>query len=155
MLKLTLIAVGKLHEPWKDLAAEYAKRLKPFAKVEIKEVAETRFSSVHDRGRVLEEEGNRLSSALPHSATVVALTEHGKEEDTPSFADFLRRHEERGQEIVFVIGGPLGIDGTLVKKAERTLALSKLTFTHEMARVLLLEQLYRAATILAKKTYHY
>ncbi len=155
MPHITIRAVGKLHEPWKGLAANYAKRLSPFAKLTVKEVSETRFHSVADRERVLAEEGRRLLSDLPHGAHIVALSEHGKTLDTPAFAEFLKRHDETGQEIVFLLGGPLGISERLRSTADRLLSLSPMTFTHEMARVILLEQLYRAATILKGKTYHY
>lgn len=155
MLKLAVIAVGRLHEPWKGLAADYAKRLAPFARLTVREISETRFRSVADRDRVLADEGHRLLSGLPHGAAVVALSEHGKTMDTAAFARFLGTHDERGQELVFLVGGPLGIAQDVLEKADRTLSLSPLTFTHETARVLLLEQCYRAATILRGKTYHY
>ena len=155
MLRISLIAIGSPQDPWKTLATEYTKRLAPFAKLAVKEQAGIPFRPNSDKTRVIEEEGNALLRGLPHGAYIVALTEHGKEMDSLQFADFLRTHDDSGQELVFLIGGPLGISPEVVTHADRTLALSKLTFTHECARVLLLEQLYRAATIIKGKTYHY
>jgi 23S rRNA (pseudouridine1915-N3)-methyltransferase len=155
MLRISLIAIGTLQNPWKTLAAEYIKRVSPFAKLTVKEQAAIPFRTTSDKTRILTNEGNALLRGLPHGAHIVALTEHGKEMNSMQFANFLQTHDDSGQEIVFLIGGPLGISPDVVAHADRTLALSKLTFTHECARVLLLEQIYRAATIIKGKTYHY
>jgi len=86
----------------------------------------------------------------------VALDERGKEFTSHEFAEFLNRLLERGtREIAFVIGGAMGLDETVTQKADTVLALSRWTLTHEMARLVLLEQLYRAFTIIKGKTYHY
>lgn len=155
MLRITIVAIGKIHEPWKSLADEYAKRLSLFAKVDIREVADVRFRSPEDKERVISEEGIAMKDRTPKDSTQFALTEHGKEFDTPAFAKLLSEYESRGEALTFFIGGPLGISDKLVKDATKTFALSKLTFTHEMARVILLEQIYRAMTIVNKKPYHY
>ncbi len=155
MLRISLITIGTLQNPWKTLALEYTKRLTPFAKLAIKEHTAIPFRSPSDKTRIIGEEGKSLLRGLPHGAHVVALSEHGKEMDSVQFANFLGTHDDSGQEVVFLIGGPLGISQDATAHADRTLALSKMTFTHECSRVLLLEQLYRAATIIKGKTYHY
>jgi 23S rRNA (pseudouridine1915-N3)-methyltransferase len=155
MYRATIRAIGALGPPWKEAADAYATRLRPFVKLTVTELPAARFRSAADRDRVLAEEGARLTKNLPRGARVVALTEHGKEMDTARFAEFLESHERTGQELVFLIGGPLGISDDLIAHGAWPMALSTMTFTHEIARVLLLEQLYRAATILNGKTYHY
>jgi len=147
MYKLTIIAVGKLKEAyWKDAIAEYKKRLGPFAKVEIIEVPD---------GKSVKAEGNALRKRSPKDAFVIALDVLGKQHSSENFAKLLKREGEVGREIVFLIGGPHGIDPDLANEAHVKLSLSELTFTHGEARAILFEQLYRAMTILSGKTYHY
>lgn len=155
MLKLRVRAVGNLHRPWDGLAEEYLKRVKPFAKVSMDEVKESRFVSATDRDRVLAEEAEKLTRDLPAGAFVVAMTERGKGMTSEAFSRLLSGHESVGREIAFLVGGPLGIGGAALERADLELSLSPMTFTHEMARVILLEQIYRAATIAHGKAYHY
>ena len=155
MLRVTIIAVGKLHEPWKSLATQYSKQLKPFAKIESIEVKDVRFTSAHDRDRVLAKETENILAAVSEHSHLIALSEHGKEYSTPAFAAMLKKIESEGAHLTFAIGGPLGIGQTVLKKSKAVLSLSPMTFTHEMARVILLEQLYRGLTIINNKTYHY
>jgi 23S rRNA (pseudouridine1915-N3)-methyltransferase len=155
MLKIEIRAIGRLHEPWKGLMDEYAKRLKPYSRLTITELPDAKFRSVDERDKILRDEASRLTKNLPHGARIIAMSERGKEMSTQEFARFVDMHDGSGQEIVFLIGGPLGIGDDALAHADRTLSLSRLTFTHEMARVILLEQLYRATTIIKGKTYHY
>ncbi len=139
MQKIKIITVGKLKRgPLKDLAVEYLKRLGPFMKV--KEVVVDELSA----------------ELLDKQAVTIMLTEDGKAMDSTVFARTLEKWSEQGQrELTFIIAGPFGFDRALLKHADHVLSLSPLTFPHEMAYVILLEQLYRAGTILAGKTYHY
>lgn len=156
MYRLTVIAVGKLKEAfWKDAISEYGKRLGAFAKTSVIEVAETPFKSRSEAPAVMRKEAEALRARMPEGAFVVALDRGGKEPDTETFAETLRREGESGREVVFLIGGPLGLDPDLAKESHLALSLSKLTFTHGEARAVLFEQLYRAMTVLAGKTYHY
>lgn len=156
MYRLTVIAVGKLKEAfWKDAISEYEKRLGAFAKTQVIEVAETPFKSKGEAPAVMRKEAETLRARIPDGAFVIALDKGGKTPDTETFAEVLRREGESGREIVFLIGGPLGLDPSLAKEAHLTLSLSSLTFTHGEARAVLFEQLYRAMTVLAGKTYHY
>lgn len=139
MQKIEIITVGKLKRgSLKDLAVEYLKRLGPFMKV--KEVVVDELSA-----ELLEEQ-----------TTTIMLAEDGKTMDSVTFANTLNKWSEHGQrELTFIIAGPFGFDRELLKHADHVLSLSPMTFPHEMAYVILLEQLYRAGTILAGKTYHY
>lgn len=147
MYKLTIIAIGKLKESyWKDAVAEYKKRLGPYAKVEVIEVPD---------GKTVKAEANALRKRIHKDAYVIALDLSGKECASEKLAQNIKREGERGRELTFVIGGPHGLDPEFVKEADAVFALSRLTFTHGQARAILFEQLYRAMTILAGKTYHY
>jgi 23S rRNA (pseudouridine1915-N3)-methyltransferase len=156
MYKISVIAVGKLKEPfWKDAISEYAKRLKPYAKIEVVEVAETPFKSVHEAPAVMRSEAEALERRIPFGAYLIALDKEGRPMTTELFADIIQREGEGGRDLAFLIGGPLGLDLQLVRKCQLRLSLSALTFTHGEARAILFEQLYRAVTILSGKTYHY
>ena len=138
MYKLSIIAVGALKEPfWKEAVLEYEKRLRPFAKVKLVEVTE-----IKDKN-------------IPKDAFMIALEVLGKEKSSEEFAELLKREGETGREIVFLIGGPHGLDPELSEKCDAKISMSKFTFTHGEARAVLYEQLYRAMTILSGKTYHY
>lgn len=139
MQKITIITVGKMkREPLKELVTELSKRLGPYMKVNKKVVDEL-------TQKVLEEQD-----------VTIILSEDGKTMDSKIFAKSLTTWSEHGQrELAFVIAGPFGFDRALLKHADHVLSLSPMTFPHEMAYVILLEQLYRAGTILAGKTYHY
>lgn len=156
MYRLTIIAVGKLKEPfWKEAVAEYEKRLAPFAKTRVIEVAEAPFRSAGEAATVMSSEAEALKKRLPDGAFLVALLKEGKAMTTEKFAGTLRREGEGGREIAFLIGGPLGLDPALAEACQLKLSLSAMTFTHGEARAVLFEQLYRAMTVLAGKTYHY
>jgi len=156
MYRLTIVAVGSLKEPfWKDAISEYAKRLSPSAKMNVIEVTETPFKSQGEAPAVMRAEAEALKKKIPDGAYVIAMDKGGKRPTSEEFAAWIAREGEGGREIVFVIGGPLGLDPAFVRECHATLSLSSLTFTHGEARAVLFEQLYRATTILAGKTYHY
>ncbi|MBI4268535.1 23S rRNA (pseudouridine(1915)-N(3))-methyltransferase RlmH [Candidatus Uhrbacteria bacterium] len=156
MYRISVIAVGSLSESyWKDACDEYQERMKPYARISVTEVGETRFSKSADRLRVVKTEGERLSRVIPHGAHVIALTPGGKPHSSEQFAQRTRREGEGGRSLCFLIGGPLGLSEEVLKYAHETMSLSSLTFTHQLARVVLFEQLYRAMTIIHSKTYHY
>lgn len=156
MYRLSIIAVGRLKEPfWKAAVEEYEKRLSPFAKARVIEVPEASFKSAGEAPAVMRAEAEALKKKIPEGAFAVALVKEGKAMTTEKFAETLRREGEGGREIAFLIGGPLGLDATLADACHLKLSLSALTFTHGEARAVLYEQLYRAMTVLAGKTYHY
>lgn len=157
MFRFTIIAVDSLREPfWREAFVEYAKRLVPYAKLSVVEVAAEKFSANDDPAAVRAREAERLRKALAaaKAETVAILSEHGRTFTSPAFAGWLKSQEAHGS-IAFVIGGALGLDDTLHNEADLQLSLSPMTFLHEMARVVLIEQLYRGCAINAGKRYHY
>lgn len=155
-VKLRVIVVGRDRgEPLCEIADEYLGRLNrtyPTTLVEVKEEP-ARASSPVDRVRAIEAE--RLEKALLPGERVVALDERGKEHTSVELAQRLGRWADEGRSsVAFLIGGPNGLDPALVARADERWALSKLTLPHRLARVVLAEQLYRAATILRGEPYH-
>lgn len=159
MLHITIICLGKLKEKyWHSAEAEYLKRLTPFAKIEIKELKEESFGEKDDPAEVKKREAEKIKKALVGKAEchIIVLDEHGdslsSKQLADKFSDFSNRQVNN---FIFILGGPLGIDEYIKKIADTTLSLSAMTFTHQMARVILLEQIYRAMMINAGKKYHY
>lgn len=157
MFKFTIIHVGKLKQgPHQELVDGYLKRLTPYAQVEMVEVKEERFSSQADRDRVLSTESERIASAIPAGARPIVLDADGKEPGSEELATWIESiSEQQTQHIVFILGGPLGLHDVVKRSADKALSLSKQTYPHDLALVMLTEQLYRAMTILTGKTYHY
>lgn len=156
MMNIKILCVGKLKEIyWKDAEAEYLKRLTPYAKIKLLEIPEESFRDTDDREKIQAKEAEKIKQHLSEGAVVIALHERGKEFLSVEFAQFLKENSTRGEEIIFVIGGPLGLHESLLKKVHFQISLSQFTFPHQMVRTILLEQLYRANTILQNKQYHY
>jgi 23S rRNA (pseudouridine1915-N3)-methyltransferase len=154
-LRLELLFLGKTKETY--LAAgidDYAKRLSHYIKFEIKTVKEGRGRKGEPEKLLIEKESANLLQSV-QGDYLVCLDRTGKQIDSLALAKQLERWEMHGpQKISFVIGGPLGLSPTILKKADLVLSLSPMTFTHDMTRLLLLEQLYRACTIKAGEKYH-
>ncbi|GBD33379.1 MAG: ribosomal RNA large subunit methyltransferase H [Gemmatimonadales bacterium] len=148
-----VVAVGRLTDPGlAACCAEYASRIRKVLKLEIREVRPPQ-----GRLRVTERlklEGDRILKAVPSGARMVALTRQGTEDSSEEFAQRWGRWMEERRDVAFVIGGAYGLDPRVLERCEFKLSLSKLTFPHELARLILLEQLYRALTILAGSPYH-
>jgi 23S rRNA (pseudouridine1915-N3)-methyltransferase len=154
MLDITIVAIGKVKE--KNIAgalAEYQKRLTPYARVQLIELKPEPFSE-SSRAKAQISESARIAEALAKfdQASIWLLCERGKEFDSFGFAEFL---QAKSQPLVFAVGGSLGWSEAILKKYRNHLSLSKLTLPHELARLVFFEQLYRATTIIANKTYHY
>lgn len=160
-MQFTVLAVGNLREPhWQTAAAEYLKRLKPYARVEVIEVKE---EPLPELGLTAEEaaarrrEGERLAAHLaklsrPH---VVVLDVTGQPLSSEELADHLAGLALDGQSnVAFILGGASGLAPEVLNSADLRLSLSRLTFPHQMARVILLEQLYRAFKIMRREPYH-
>jgi 23S rRNA (pseudouridine1915-N3)-methyltransferase len=156
-MKLTIIGMGKTKERFiQDGIAKYLRFLKPYADVEFKELKEEKIQDLKDAPTVRKKEAEKIFRAVPAGASLVALDERGKEFTSHEFAAFLNSVMETGvREMVFVVGGAMGLDDAVTGKANKVIAMSRWTLTHEMARLVLLEQLYRAYTIITGKTYHY
>lgn len=158
-MQITIIQVGKTkHQFVQQAEQEYLKRLSPNAKINVitlKEASEISTSEAA-RNNAKAQEATRILDAIPQHTFVIALDEHGKQFTSQEFAKFIEKNRDfEGANLTFIIGGPFGLHQTVLEKTQLTLSFSKFTFTHEMIRMLLLEQLYRAFTIISKKTYHY
>ena len=153
MFKITIIAVGKVKEKfWQEALKEYQKRLKPYVVLDMLEVKAESFG-VHNRQSAQNKENQRLLAVLAKydKQNIYLLAERGQEFDSIGFANFIKAKSE----LVLVIGGALGWAEEIKIKYTKSISLSQLTMPHEMARVVLLEQIYRAATIIQNKEYHY
>lgn len=158
-MKIILPFLGKTREQY--LAAgidDFAGRLRRFVQLEVVVLKEKKNAAKEDPARQQHEEGQiLLGSVLPsdRAARIVALAPAGQQLSSEELAGMLSRWEDQGvREIAFLIGGPTGLAPELVQKADYVLSLSRMTFTHEMARLLVLEQLYRAFSIKAGTGYH-
>ena len=153
-----VVCVGRLREKGYAAAAEeYLKRLSRYGKTEIIELPdlpEPANASDADRAQVMEKEGQSILARLKPADHVIALCIDSPQMTSEAFAFRLSQLEMKGKRIVFVIGGSLGLSPAVVQRADEKLSLSKMTFPHQLARVLLLEQLYRACKINAGEKYH-
>jgi 23S rRNA (pseudouridine1915-N3)-methyltransferase len=150
-----IITLGKLKENyWREAEAEYLKRLSPFAKIKITELRKESFNEKSGPEKIKEKEAEKILKILGgiKNAFVFALDEGGKEYASKKFS---ARLAELPQDIVFILGGPLGLYESVKSIAKEIISLSQMTFTHQMARVILLEQIYRAMMIKNDKKYHY
>lgn len=152
--QIEVVAVGKLrNREWLAAQAEYAKRLRRYVGFGLTEVKDSVGRGQPD-GVALQKEGELLLKGAEGANRVILLTENGRSFTSPDFADYLQRQLEIYGRLAFLIGGPLGFSDDVRTTAHDTLSLSPLTFPHEIARVLLLEQLYRAFTIRSGEKYH-
>lgn len=158
-MKITVITVGKIKEKYWNMAIEeYAKRLSRYCKLEIVEVADEK--TPDEAGETLEmqikdREGQRIFDKLPENAYVIALAIEGKMLDSVELSRKMEDIAVKGMShIVFIIGGSLGLSPKLLKRADYLLSFSKMTFPHQMMRVVLLEQIYRSFRISNHEPYH-
>lgn len=155
MFKIRIITLGKFKEKaFLELEKEYLKRLSPFAKLKLIELPEAPYRQNDDLEKIKLKEAEKIVRQLPADGLVVLLEERGTLRSSKDFANFLERVGGFGRELVFVLGSGLGLHPSLKTYANYSISLSPLTFTHNFARVLLEEQLYRACTIIYKKDYH-
>ncbi len=157
---LRIIAVGRLREKyWQDAVADYICRLRPYVRLEIFEVMEARIpekASVNDEKKVLTKEGLAIMEKLErHDCPVIVLDRKGKALDSLELACWLEKRILEGRsEIIFVIGGPLGLDAHVLERANLILSFSEMTFPHQLMRLILIEQLYRSVRIIHHEPYH-
>lgn len=155
MQKIQIITVGKLKEKWwQEAQIEYVKRLGSAFKLDISEVTPEPTSSTVSSEQSMRAEGSKILKRLPENSYVIALERTGREFDSPTLAAKLAELDSRGQGLTLVIGGSEGLDAAVLERADLKWSLSKLTFIHEMARIILLEQLYRSHCIMTGKKYH-
>lgn len=157
-MKIDIIAVGKLKEAYlKDAQKEYQKRLSRFCKLDIIEVDEEKPEGslpVHDE-KVKQKEGERIKKYLSSKPYTIVLDVNGKELNSIDFSNLLSNLFLEGKsDIAFIIGGSTGLDEQISKTADYRFSMSRLTFPHQLARIILLEQLYRSYKIINGETYH-
>lgn len=158
-MKITVIAVGKIKEKYFTGAIEeYAKRLSRYCKLELVEVADEKTPDGAGEAlelQIKEKEGERILQKLPDQAYVVALAIEGKMLDSVELADQMERWNVGGvSHVAFVIGGSLGLAPSVLRRADYKLSFSKMTFPHQLMRVILLEQIYRSFRIRNREPYH-
>ena len=155
MLKINVFAIGTIKEKYlKDAITEYLKRLSKYAKVEIIELPEIKLQNSEEQ--VIEEEGKSVLKRIKDGEHVILLDLHGEEIDSIQFSNKLLKLKNEGiSPINFVIGGTFGVSEELRKRSNYKRCLSKLTFTHQFTRVLLLEQIYRGFKIISNEAYHH
>jgi 23S rRNA (pseudouridine1915-N3)-methyltransferase len=134
-MRISVIAVGRLRPPYQDDVEHYRKLIGGHARVELIEVRED----------------EKVAPRIPDRSHVVLLASDGDEMDSMAFSEWLEQRRRDGRDVCFVIGGPRGLD----LEADSRLSLGRMTLPHQLARVVLLEQLYRAHKILAREPYHY
>jgi len=161
-MNIEIICIGNLKEPYlRDAEKEYVKRLSPYCKVKITELREARLSqgagAAEEKAVRLSEGRSLLAAAekLGAAAYVFALDQRGRQQTSERFAETLQNAALEGKvPIVFLIGGSLGLSEAVRDKAKDVLSFSEMTFPHQLIRVVLLEQLYRAQKILRGEPYH-
>ena len=155
---LQIITVGTLKEGYlKDALAEYKKRLSQYARVEETSIAEVRIANEDDKSeiaRALAAEGDKIIAAMPKDAYKIALCVEGREYDSIALADLISRGGDKSGKISLVISSSYGLDERVKAACDARLSVSKLTFPHQLMRVILYEALYRSFTIIAGKRYH-
>lgn len=150
-MKIKIIAIGMLKEKYlKDMVNEYIKRLSKYTKVEIIEIKEE--NDTHPNAKEIE--GKKILSFIKPKDYVIALTLNKKEYTSEELANWLNNKFMKTSELVFLIGGSLGLSNNVITRANECLTLSKLTFTHQMSRIILLEQIYRGFKINHHEKYH-
>ena len=157
-MSTAVLCVGKLREKaYRQMADEYLKRLGRFGKyeeIEVPDLPENSGSAALEE-QIRMREGDALLSRIRPGDRVIALTIPGRQADSPELAEHLRALRTGGvSRIVFVIGGSLGLGSNILARADEEMSMSSMTFPHQLARVMLLEQLYRAEKISAGERYH-
>ncbi len=153
--RLALIFVGRTSDPFLRQGCElYRDRIRRYAEFDLIPVSEERVLYKGKRDYILLQEARRIRERLWPAAFVIALDEKGKSLSSADFARSLEKWSEAGREMAFVMGGPYGLDEDLKREADFLLSLSTMTLAHGLARMVLLEQIYRAFTLLRGEPYH-
>jgi len=158
LIKITLIALGKLKEKYlSDAVQEYKKRLSRYCNLDICEIEPVRLSDKPSEAEIksaLEKESQLIMKKIPSGSKVISLCVEGKEMPSEQFAKRIEEFCSAGQNITFIIGSSYGLCETVKKQSDIKLSLSQMTFPHQLFRVMLLEQTYRAFKINEGSTYH-
>ena len=156
-MKIKLIAIGKTdNKQLIQLVEEYQKRLTHYVKFEFKIIPDVKNAKNLSESQQKEKEGTLILKELITTDQLVLLDEKGQEFRSLDFSRFLQKKMNSGiKQLVFVIGGPYGFSEAIYKKAQSKVSLSKMTFSHQMIRLFMVEQLYRSFTILKNEPYHH
>ena len=158
MASITIITVGSLKEGYlKDAVAEYKKRLSQYARVEEIELKEERIRDEDNRTEInaaLDAEAERILSAIPKDAMKIALCVEGKQYSSEELAALISRGNDQSGKIALIIGSSYGLSERVKRECDVRLSFSKLTFPHQLMKVILFESIYRSFTIIHRKRYH-
>ena len=156
-MRFNLLCVGRMTLPYlNDGCTEFAGRLKRYFPLTINEIKEHKTGRKQDVQRIIATEGEILEQRIPAGTFVIALDQRGKSLSSVQLADLMSDHMVRSiPEWTLLIGGPYGLSESLRKRADLVLSMSAMTMTHQMARLMLLEQLYRCCTIIRNEPYHH
>lgn len=157
MPHIKLLAIGKTDsKALQSLIDEYTKRLGFYIKFELEIIPDIKNSKNLSETQQKQKEGELILNKLNSTDVLILLDEKGKQLDSVAFANYLQKHMNSGiKQLVFVIGGPYGFSEDVYSKAAGKLSLSKMTFSHQMVRLFMVEQLYRGFTILKNEPYHH
>ena len=156
LMKIVILATGANPVEYLNQGESvYLKRLKHYAPVEIREIQKVRNARRLNENELKKQEAEGLLKLVPPGYQIIALDPSGSEYTTEKLADRFQKWRNRSVSgIAFIIGGPFGLDNTIKRQADMVLSLSRLTFPHDMVRLILLEQLYRVMTLLNHEKYH-
>lgn len=158
-MKITLLTVGKIKEKFfREAVAEYTKRLSRYCRLRILEIEDEKTEeAISDRQReqILEKEGKRILNHIKADMTVIGLAIEGQSLSSPAFADWISKEGLMGHShLCFIIGGSLGLHPSVLARCDKKISFSAMTFPHQLMRVILLEQIYRAYRIIHSEPYH-
>lgn len=155
-MKLTLLLTGKTTDAHlQALIDDYVKRLTHYVPFSMQVLPDLKNAKALSMEQVKEQEGQLILKALTPNQEVILLDEHGREFRSMEFADYVQRKMASGRDVTFVVGGPYGFSKAVYDRADGQVSISKMTFSHQMIRLLFTEQLYRAMTILHHEPYHH
>jgi 23S rRNA (pseudouridine1915-N3)-methyltransferase len=156
-MNIKLLAVGKTdNKALQQLIAEYENRLKHYIKFELEIIPDIKNAKNLSEVQQKEKEGEQILKKLKKTDVLVLLDENGKQYSSLDFSSYLQKKMNSGiKQLVFVIGGPYGFSDSVYQKAQGKISLSKMTFSHQMVRLFVVEQIYRAFTILRNEPYHH
>lgn len=155
-MKITLLVVGKTTDKrLVELIDEYQQRLRHYIGFELVVIPELKNAKSLTQAQQKQAEGELILARATASTDMILLDEHGREYRSVEFADYLQKKMSAGRDILFVVGGPYGFSEAVYGRAAGKISLSQMTFSHQMIRLLFVEQIYRAMTILKGEPYHH
>ena len=155
-MKITLLVVGKTtDERLTSLIDDYKQRLSHYVPFEFAVIPDLKNAKSLTNDQIKSAEGELILRALTPGMDVILLDEHGREYRSVEFADFLQKKMSSGKDLTLVIGGPYGFSKEVYQRANGKLSMSQMTFSHQMIRIMAIEQIYRAMTILRNEPYHH